>query len=304
MKKLAQLLAFADLFYKFALNFKGIARKVKHAIVVSQEGAHTKLMVVEDAEDQFKVRAGVNIALNMAAMAPGHDRREWMYKVNTIWGDSAMVSMYIFGAALSVAGKLVCDTQVSPAAQMVIKGYWDKHKDDPAYVTPEVLAEDVWNAGAPWLRAGYNGEPVGDVYKPALVAGEELASQVDVSQLSNLEQKLWRYHYESNADTKMLDPKALRETNWLAQQGVQDPEAVIQALERGENIDWASVLPSEMPEPMPAQNLPYQQGQSRDPAEIWAQRMEGTFNQPQQQYMPQEEPEETSKKPWFPWVQR
>lgn len=303
--KIARLLTFADLFFKFAINFKGVARKVKHPIVISQEGAYTKLMVVEDADNRFNIRAGVNLALNMAAMSPGHQRSDWVYKIRTIWGDSSMVSIYIFGAALAVAGRLVCDTQVSPAAQMVIKGYWEKHKDDPEYVVPEVLAQDVWNIGAPWLRAGYLAGPIGDAFSSAIAAGEEIASQTSVQELSKVEKQLWLYHYDSNSDTKMLDPKALRETNWLAQQGVQNQDAVIQALERGENVNWREVLPEHMPDPMPAQDLP-PSFQVVDSSDFLAQRLDGTLNQPQQQYMPEQEysePEITwedpGKKPWL-----
>lgn len=275
MNKIAQTLTFANLFLKFAFNFKGIARRVKHPIVVSPEGKYTKLIVVEPTDEEFRIRAGANISLNTAEMAPGFDRKDWLYKIATIWSDQPMVSMFLFGATLGFAGTLVSDTAVSPAAQKTIKTYWEKHKDNPELVTQEVLAKDTWNVGAPWLRAGYHGTTIGEAFQASFNAGKEIEQQIPIQDLSKHETTLWNYHYESNDDTKMFDPKLLRETNWLEQQGIQSPEEVMQALERGEEPDWERLIPENAPVPMQVSDHAQLQ-------QLYEERLR--TNQPQQPY--------------------
>lgn len=289
MSKISSILIFAEAFYKAALNFKGVVNKLNRPIVISKEGAYTKLIILEDAGDTYNVCAGVNLALNMAKMAPGHERKSWPYKIKTIWGSGPMVSTYAFGAALSMAKRLVCDTEVSPAAQLVIKSYWQRYKDNPEYIVQEVLDNDLWNTNAPWLRAGYLATPIGTAYDASFAAGKEIAQQVDVAQLSDIETGLWRHFFRSNVSTKTFSPDALRQTNWLQQQGIANQEEIIQALERGEEIDVEKLLPAHQ-EPTHSFDLPYQQSPSQDPADLWAQRLEESLNEPENPDLPQAMP--------------
>jgi len=279
MKKLAKLLEYIDIFYKYAaLDFGTIARKVKNPIVVGHSGKEITFAIVEDHGDMYKVRGGGSISHNKAEMSPNHSRSTWPWKVAAIWADAPMMSLFLFGAMLAKAGHVVSDTNVSPAAQMNIKRYWDRYKNDPNLIVPEVLAEDTWNTGAPWLRAGYLGESLAGAYTAAFAAGEEFTKQVPLQDVYDYEQKLWDYHYGNagegtGAKTGIFtDPKAMRETRWLEQVGVPADVAAkaLDQMDRGEEVDWEAILPTEngqlkFPEPRKSKDLHLLPGYEPEP---------------------------------------
>lgn len=234
MDKTALILRYAELFSE-AVDFGRLTKKFSLPLVINQNGNETSIIVVQDTETELKVRAGATLGPNLAQMAPGHSVADWPYRVATIWSDSNMIGAYLFGALLAGSKRLVSDTSVTPAAQLVIKNYWNKYKDDPSYVTPEVLAEAQWNLNAPWLRAGYHGDPIGGAYNDAFRAGYEITQQIPVEKIVRYNNQLWNYYYENEKKIK-FDPKTLRETGWLNQQGVINQEEILAKLERGDEI--------------------------------------------------------------------
>lgn len=79
-----------------------------------------------------------------------------------MYADNASVAIMLLAATLQSLRKVYADYSVSPAAQQVIKRYFDKVKNDPTLVT---LNDDPYRNNShdndpPWLKAAYLG-PVG-----------------------------------------------------------------------------------------------------------------------------------------------
>ena len=94
------------------------------------------------------------------------------WRIAKMYADSAPVAMLLLAASLEAFGKVYPDYSVSPAAQQVIKRYFDKHKDDPTKVQLGADADRMKDdSEAEFLRAAYLG-PVGFDMRKAVKQGE------------------------------------------------------------------------------------------------------------------------------------
>jgi hypothetical protein len=257
MHSIYEIYKLSSIFYKTAIDFAQLGNRARGSIVVSsQQGSQLELIYIHDLGDKYKVLGSIVIAYNTALVSKNHSRKDWPYKIATVFAKKNIAAAYLFGAALGTAGSLVSDTTVSPAAQILMKGYYEKNKDNADLVVPEVLAEQTWNVGAPWLRAGYLGRSLGHSYEGAFAAGRDFLKHVPLEDILKTSQNLWYQEYGSNDKTGIfVDPKQMRQTNWLAQQGVKNPEEILAKLEKGEEVDWNSVLPDEKPKEIKPSDL-------------------------------------------------
>lgn len=107
-----------------------------------------------------------------------------VWKMHTLWADAPTTAMTVLAASLERFKAIVPDETVSPAAQAMIKRYFDENKDDPTKVAKDAAPEH--HDGPDFLRAAYLG-PVGFDLTSALQAGDDIIlSMIDKSQ-SDLE---------------------------------------------------------------------------------------------------------------------
>lgn len=96
------------------------------------------------------------------------------WRIAKMYADSAAVAIMLLAASLESFGKVYADYSVSPAAQQVIKRYFDKNEDDPKKVRTN---SDKWrlkdDSEPDFLKAAYLG-PVGFDLKAALKQGEAI----------------------------------------------------------------------------------------------------------------------------------
>lgn len=92
--------------------------------------------------------------------------------------DSAAISVVLLAASLEYWKCVFADHSVSPAAQQVIKRYFDQNKDNPALVEPD--ADSYGRRSAPdFLKAAYLG-PVGFNLAQAIETGEKAIAKAVV----------------------------------------------------------------------------------------------------------------------------
>ncbi len=94
------------------------------------------------------------------------------WRIAKMYADSAPVAILLLAASLEAYKRVYTDYSVSPAAQQVIKRYFDKNEDDPTKVHQNA---DKWrmkdDREPDFLRAAYLG-PVGFDLRGALKQGE------------------------------------------------------------------------------------------------------------------------------------
>ena len=85
-------------------------------------------------------------------------------------------------ASLSFHRKVLADTSVSPAAESVIKGYYEKESSNPKLIQDDadtVRIENGQDEKSPWLRAGYFAPPGTDaVAWRARLAGDDIVEDI------------------------------------------------------------------------------------------------------------------------------
>ncbi len=113
-----------------------------------------------------------------------------VWRINKMYADNAPAAIMLLAATLESLGKVYADYSVSPAAQQVIKRYFNKVKDDPALVT---LNDDPYRNNShdndpPWLKAAFLG-PVGfnlaAASKQAELAVDDVLTDQDQENVEN-----------------------------------------------------------------------------------------------------------------------
>jgi len=104
------------------------------------------------------------------------------WRLHTLYADDPSTAVMLLGAALERWKKVLPDAAVSPAAQAVMKRYFQAYKDDPSRIElnadPERQAhgKSIWQPdGDDFLKAAYLA-PVGFNLNAALANGEKAAA--------------------------------------------------------------------------------------------------------------------------------
>jgi hypothetical protein len=101
------------------------------------------------------------------------------WRLHTLYADDPVTAIMLLGAALERWKKVLPDASVSPAAQAVMKRYFDTYKDDPSRI--ELNADpdrpshgkSIWQPdGDDFLKAAYLG-PVGFNLAKASSSGDQ-----------------------------------------------------------------------------------------------------------------------------------
>jgi hypothetical protein len=204
MFKHGNLLKYAAIFLKLAINLAALTRRIKHPIVkLDKEGEYTLgALDMETSPTEMYMVAAATMLPNDAPLNPRHEGQGWDSKVGMLWAreSNPMAAIYIMGAALYATGRVVADSDVSPAAEPVIKRYWEKYNSKPELVVPEVLDVTDLNKDKPWLRAGYLSPGTGDAnYRAAMEVGAQIVEQLKASghyqALVDAENQLWEYEF-------------------------------------------------------------------------------------------------------------
>lgn len=100
------------------------------------------------------------------------------YRLHRLYADSAAISVVLLAASLEYWKRVFADHSVSPAAQQVIKRYFDQNKGNLALVEPD--ADSYGRRSAPdFLKAAYLG-PVGFNLAQAIETGEKAIAKAVV----------------------------------------------------------------------------------------------------------------------------
>lgn len=132
------------------------------------------------------------------------------WRITKMYADSAPAAVMLLAAALESFKRVLADHDVSPAAQQVIKRYFDKNKADPAKI--ELLGDKSRGKNGPepdFLSAAYLG-PVGFDLNSALKHGEhvidtyiETQDQAEVeAAIMNTAYDGFTFAYDSDSKTK------------------------------------------------------------------------------------------------------
>lgn len=182
------ILKFAEYFNKLAFKaLKGVLRKVQAPIIVLEQGDltayATTLIPLKEVGEQLVPVGMVNLDPPNLPMNPEHNPNDWK-RISGIWAEDSWTALYLFGAALYYAGKVVTDYSVTPAAQAVMRRAYSKNPD---LVVPNVLVPNEQTADKPWMTAGYLNSGEGDAqYAQALQVGEEIKKMIPEEHLYQL----------------------------------------------------------------------------------------------------------------------
>jgi len=138
------------------------------AIVSYMNGRMTSLIAISTSEIVNHEGVPIPKVLGLAQAVSEYDAN---YRLHRLYAENAVVSIVLLAAALEYWKSVFADYSVSPAAQQVIKRYFDQNKDNPNLV--ELEADTAGRAKHPdFLRAAYLG-PVGFDIAGALAAGDK-----------------------------------------------------------------------------------------------------------------------------------
>lgn len=137
------------------------------AIVSYMNGRMTSLIAISTSEIVNHEGVPIPKVLGLAQAVSEYDAN---YRLHRLYAENAVVSIVLLAAALEYWKSVFADYSVSPAAQQVIKRYFDQNKDNPALVEPD--ADSQGGRRADFLKAAYLG-PVGFNLEHALQSGEK-----------------------------------------------------------------------------------------------------------------------------------
>lgn len=186
------ILKLAEDFKRLAFKpLKGVLRKINIPLMVLSNGNFITIIPIKETEKLFVPTGMVSLDMPTLAMNPGFDRNEWR-RIAAIWADDSWTALYLLGAALYYSSRLVTDHSVTPAAQAVMKRLYEKNKDNPTLITPNVLVTNEQTADKPWMVAGYlNSGENNQQYASAIKVGEELKQIISEDQLIAIVQSKW-----------------------------------------------------------------------------------------------------------------
>jgi hypothetical protein len=145
-------------------------RQLDHiAIVVRPGGAGPTLYAVSAIETEKYLGVHSPKVLGLAQAFKEHDA---YYRLNRLYADKSVAAIVLLAAALEFWKSVLPDYSVSPAAQQVIKRYFEQNKDNPKLI--ELDADTNGKRTQPdFLKAAYLG-PVGFDLDAAFAAGDSI----------------------------------------------------------------------------------------------------------------------------------
>ncbi len=142
-------------------------RQLSHIAIVTVK---TSLIAVSTSE--VVIHEGVPVPKVLGMAQADHEQNK-DYRLRRLYADTAATSIVLLAAALEHWKRLLPDHSVSPAAQQVIKRYFEQNKGDPTRIElGGDLYKDDTNEHADFLKAAYLG-PVGFDISRALSLGEK-----------------------------------------------------------------------------------------------------------------------------------
>ena len=162
----------------------GRSEKQGNSIVVHSTGGEDYVIVIGPSEQ------GKFPKIKSAAIGFKDPEVSGWWRLAYLFSDSPSSTPLALVGALAFYKKVLADTSVSPAAEAVIKGYYEKESSNPKLViadADEVRVKGKQDEKSPWLRAGYLTPPGADaVAWRSRLAGddiiEELAKSHDMSE--------------------------------------------------------------------------------------------------------------------------
>lgn len=112
----------------FANNLIG-----RYGVIKYQFFDHKITFVVVSANEKVKYDNVVTIPKVVGLITANQGGND-VWRINKMYADNASAAIMLLAAALESLGKVYADYSVSPAAQQVIKRYFNRVKDDPTLV--------------------------------------------------------------------------------------------------------------------------------------------------------------------------
>lgn len=147
-------------------NVVGLAnRQLDHVgLVQDKKGKYEYLIAVSLSGKNAPQVLGVSIAYKGTDVS--------YYRLIQFYSDTAVVAIVLLASSLEHWGVVVADHSVSPAAQQVMKRYFDQNKDNPGLIDPELDISVRRNSAPDYLKAAYLG-PVGFDLETAFAHGDK-----------------------------------------------------------------------------------------------------------------------------------
>jgi len=154
----------------------GRSEKQGNSIVVHSMGGEDYVIVVGPSEE------GKFPKIKSAAIGFKDTEVPGWWRLAYLFSDSPSSTPLALVGALSFHKKVLADTSVSPAAEAVIKGYYEKESSNSKLVitdADEVRVKGKQDENAPWLRAGYLTPPGADaVAWRSRLAGDDIVEEL------------------------------------------------------------------------------------------------------------------------------
>lgn len=192
MSKHYKISKLATNFQKLAFQaLKTVLRRVNVPLIILKQGDFVTIIPIRETETLFVPTGMVSLDVPSLQMNPEFNPNEWR-RIAAIWADDSWTAIYLLGAALYFASKIVTDHSVTPAAQAVMRRIYERNKDNPNLIVQNVIASNEQTAYKPWMTAGYLNNGEGDQqYAAAIQAGEELKQIMPERQLIEVVQGKW-----------------------------------------------------------------------------------------------------------------
>jgi len=161
-------------------NVIGLAnRQLGHiAFTLLKSSSSGRVSLIALSTSKIVVHEGTPIPLVLGYAQVKHEY-DGNYRLKLLYGDNAVVSVVLLAGALEHWKSVFADNNVSPAAQQVIKRYFEQNKDNRALIERD--ADVNRDKHAPdFLRAAYLG-PVGFDIETALKEGDRVINKAAAS---------------------------------------------------------------------------------------------------------------------------
>ena len=197
------LLKLSHLYIKIANKLiNQLLKRVHIPLIKIKVGSDTLLAAIKPREDGGVDFLGASvIADSNLPFNPEFNPSEWK-RISSIYSEDPMSGTFLFMASLVFAGKLVSDSSVSPAAQDVMKRFYEKNKDT-VNIVPNVLKESHVTKDKPWMTAGFTSGTVDRApVDLAIQEGEKYKQLYSENDIIELIAGRFEYLYSKEEKTK------------------------------------------------------------------------------------------------------
>jgi hypothetical protein len=226
----ASIYKLSEYFEKLAA-FKALdaaVRRTGFPIIEISQGNFSVLLplkTVVGPQGEMLVPAGsVSVDTPNVKLVPG-EQNNWMRIAMIDDQGNSWTSLYLFGAAMfyttQMLGKkgLVTDGTATGDVQAVMKRMWEKNKNDPSLIVPDVVENQPAISEMPWMRAGYlNPGNNNAQYSQAFALGREYKQEMskqEVNILIDMAQNSWASAYNEAKEKSVLELDKLPEGGML-----------------------------------------------------------------------------------------